>query len=96
MVKSKKLLYFAYSSISDYITFDNYYYLPSLCKAKWCNIKRKIMNFRKVCIKNRTCYYFHDIIKLEDFDLDNTSVRYHISQKSGITYFFSLFYKNHS
>ena len=24
----------------------------------------------KVCIKNRTCYYFTDIIKLEDFDLD--------------------------
>ena len=25
---------------------------------------------KKVCIKNRTCYYY-DIIKLEDFDLDN-------------------------
>ena len=25
--------------------------------------------FKKVCIKNRTCYYFDDIIKLEDFDL---------------------------
>ena len=25
----------------------------------------------KVCIKNRMCYYFNDIIKLEDFDLDN-------------------------
>ena len=24
-----------------------------------------------VCIKNRTCFYFDDIIKLEDFDLDN-------------------------
>ena len=22
-------------------------------------------------IKNRTCYYFDDIIKIEDFDLDN-------------------------
>ena len=22
-------------------------------------------------IKNRTCYYFDDIIKLEDFDIDN-------------------------
>ena len=22
-------------------------------------------------IKNRTCYYFHDITKLEDFDIDN-------------------------
>ena len=27
--------------------------------------------FRKVRIKNRTCYSFDDIIKLEDFDLDN-------------------------
>ena len=27
--------------------------------------------FKKVCIKNRTCYYFHNIIKLEDFGLDN-------------------------
>ena len=26
----------------------------------------KFQNF-----KNRTCYYFDDIIKLEDFDLDN-------------------------
>ena len=25
----------------------------------------------RVCIKNRTCYYFDDKIKLEDFDLDN-------------------------
>ena len=27
--------------------------------------------FKKVRIKNRTCYYFDDIIKLEDFDLDS-------------------------
>ena len=27
--------------------------------------------FQKVCIKNRTCYYFDVIIELEDFDLDN-------------------------
>ena len=27
--------------------------------------------FKKVPIKNWTCYYFDDIIKLEDFDLDN-------------------------
>ena len=25
---------------------------------------------KNVCIENRTCYYFDDIIKLEDFDLD--------------------------
>ena len=27
--------------------------------------------FKKVPIKYRTCYYFDDIIKLEDFDFDN-------------------------
>ena len=27
--------------------------------------------FKKVRIKNCTCYYFDDIIKLEDFDIDN-------------------------
>ena len=27
--------------------------------------------FKKARIKNRTCYYLDDIIKLEDFDLDN-------------------------
>ena len=26
--------------------------------------------FRKVSIKNRTRYYFDDIIKFEDFDID--------------------------
>ena len=26
--------------------------------------------FKKVCIKNGTCHYFDDIIKLEDFDID--------------------------
>ena len=26
---------------------------------------------KKARIKNRTCYYFNDITKLEDFDLDN-------------------------
>ena len=27
--------------------------------------------FIKVLMENRTCYYFDDIIKLEDFDFDN-------------------------
>ena len=27
--------------------------------------------FKKDHIKNHTCYYFNDIIKLEDFDIDN-------------------------
>ena len=26
---------------------------------------------KKVCIKNYTCYYFEDIIELEQFDIDN-------------------------
>ena len=25
----------------------------------------------EIDIKNRTCYYFNDIIEIEDFDLDN-------------------------
>ena len=29
------------------------------------------MNLKKVCIKNCMCYYFDDIIKLEDFHIDN-------------------------
>ena len=32
------------------------------------------MNFKKVRIKNRTCCYFHDIIKLDDFDIANTLI----------------------
>ena len=35
------------------------------------NIKMENNEIKIVCIKNRTCYYFDDIIKLEDFDLDN-------------------------
>ena len=27
--------------------------------------------YKEVCIKNRTCYNFDDIIKLQDFDIDN-------------------------
>ena len=30
--------------------------------------------FKKVCIKIRTGYYFDDIIKLEDFDIHNTFI----------------------
>ena len=30
--------------------------------------------FKKIRIKNRTCHYFDDIIKLEDFDLDSTLI----------------------
>ena len=31
----------------------------------------KSNELKKVCIKNRVRYYFDDMIKLEDFDLDN-------------------------
>ena len=27
--------------------------------------------FKNVCVKNRTCYYFDELIKLEDFEIDN-------------------------
>ena len=30
--------------------------------------------FKEVHIKNRTCYYSHDIIELEDFDFDNVLI----------------------
>ena len=30
--------------------------------------------FLNVRIKIRTCYYFNDIIKLEDFDIDNVFI----------------------
>ena len=26
---------------------------------------------KEICIKNRTCYYFGDIIKIENFDIKN-------------------------
>ena len=34
-------------------------------------LKMKNSTLKKVCTKNRTCYYCNDIIKLEDFDLGN-------------------------
>ena len=36
--------------------------------------KLKNDEFKKIHIKNRTCYYFDDIIKLEDIDFDNISI----------------------
>ena len=32
------------------------------------NIKVKNNELKKLSIKNSTCYYFDDIIKIEDFD----------------------------
>ena len=54
MVKSKRLLYFAYSFVSDHITTDNYYYLRLLHKTKIqlkLNTKQKIMKNKKVQYK---------------------------------------------
>ena len=34
-----------------------------------CNDKLK-----EIAIKNRTCYYFDDTIKIEDFDFGNTLI----------------------
>ena len=36
-------------------------------------VQHKMENkeFRKVCVKNRACYYFDGMTKLEDFDSDN-------------------------
>ena len=54
MVKSKRLLYFAYSFVSDHITTDNYYYLRLLHKTKIqlkLNTKQKIMQNKKVQYK---------------------------------------------
>ena len=28
-------------------------------------------NLRETKIKSCTCYYFHDVVKVEDFDFDN-------------------------
>ena len=50
------------------ITIIGYHY----AKQKRYNIKWKIMNFKKFVLKFATSYYyFDDIIKLEDFDIDN-------------------------
>ena len=35
------------------------------------NIKTENNELQKVSTKNRTCYYFHDIIKTKDFHFDN-------------------------
>ena len=41
--------------------------------------------FKKVCIRNQTCYYFDYIIELEDFDLNNILID-EISQKNILIY----------
>ena len=69
-----------YSFISDHITIYNRYYLLSLpktwfkTKKTYCltkYIKMENNEIKRISIKNRTCYYFDGIIKIEDFDVDN-------------------------
>ena len=35
-----------------------------------CMMCMKNNELKKVCIQNCTCYYFDDVIKIEDFDFD--------------------------
>ena len=49
--KSKTLLHFACSFISDHSTIDHYYYLLSSCKAKSYNIKWEIIDLKKIVLK---------------------------------------------
>ena len=37
--------------------------------------------FSKIRIKNRTCYYFNDIIKIEDIDFDKILIDEKIIRK---------------
>ena len=40
----------------------------------------EINELNKVRIKNRTFYYFHDIIKLENFDLYNIPIERNLQE----------------
>ena len=39
-----------------------------------------MINWKKIDIKNRACYYFYDIIKLEYFDFDDNFNKWKILQ----------------
>ena len=41
---------------------------------KKAQYKMENNKIKKVCIKNHTCYDFDNVIKLEEFDLDNTLI----------------------
>ena len=47
--------------------------------------------FKEVCIEIRSCYYFDDMIKLEDFDFDNILINVK-SHKMFLIY--DVLYKN--
>ena len=49
------------------------------------------MNLKILIFKNRTCYYFDDIIKLEDFVFDNTLT----DEKSSKNILFLAFHAKH-
>ena len=46
---------------------------------------------KEIHIKNRTCYYFDDIIKIEDFNLLNTLID---ETSNGSILFYNISYKN--
>ena len=62
--------------------------MQSIGQSKKTMMHKRYKNeFQKVRVKNCTCYYFDDIIKLEDFDFDNTLIdeelhENHISYKT--------------
>ena len=50
-----------------------YHYTKYRSKQKYYrtdNVKTENNELKKVCIKNCMCYYFDDIIKIEDIDID--------------------------
>ena len=49
-------------------------YYPLLTYWRTNNIEIENNELKKVSIKNRTCYYFGDVIKFEYFDFDNISL----------------------
>ena len=40
-------------------------------QKKKVRCKMENHEYKKVCIKNCTCYYFDDIIRVEDLDVNN-------------------------
>ena len=48
----------------------HYYYAGDWIKKTCRIILVKRNNLKEINIKNCNCYYFNDIIKIEDFDID--------------------------
>ena len=106
MMKSKlwnQLFHFTHLFIRDHITIYNRYYLLSL-HSIYVKTKKILTPYqykngekywikKKVVIKNRTCNYFDDITKIEDFDFNNilldeksygNTLIYNVSNKTSI------------